>query len=62
MPMKIYNTLTRQKEEFVPLEPGVGQNLLPAAPRYTTSSISATPAPCACSTCCAVTWNTGAMR
>ena len=25
MPMKIYNTLTRQKEEFVPLEPGVAK-------------------------------------
>ena len=25
MPMKIYNTLTRRKEEFVPLEPGVAK-------------------------------------
>ena len=25
--MKIFNTLTRQKEEFVPLEPGEGQDV-----------------------------------
>ena len=25
--MKLYNTLTKKKEEFVPLEPGKGENV-----------------------------------
>ena len=46
--MKIYNTLTRQKEELVPHGTGRGCVSMPAAPRCTTTSISATPGPCAC--------------
>ena len=36
--MKLYNTLTKKKEEFVPLQEGMSVDL-----RYITLSISVTP-------------------
>ena len=43
--MKLFNSMSRKKEEFVPITPGEGQDVLPAAPRSTTISTWATPAP-----------------
>ncbi len=40
--MKLYNTLTKRKEEFVPLEPGKVGKCMSAGPRSIISSISGT--------------------
>ena len=44
MAIKVYNTLTKKKEEFVPLHPGKAICMF-AALRRTTTPISATRAP-----------------
>lgn len=50
--MQIYNTLTRKKEEIVPIQPGhIG--IYAAVRRYTTISISETPVPSVHLMCCA---------
>ena len=59
--MRIYNTLSRKKEEFVPLEPGKVR-IYACGPTVYTTSISAMPVPSAYLMCCAVIWNTAAMR
>ena len=59
--MQIYNTQTRRKEEFVPIEPGKFA-FTAAARRFTTISISAMRARLSYSTRFAAIWNTRAMR
>ncbi|MEI3036928.1 MAG: hypothetical protein V8T62_08555 [Oscillospiraceae bacterium] len=59
--MRIYNTLTRQKEEFVPITPGEAK-IYACVPQFIILSISETPGPCACLTFFADTWNTGGMK
>ncbi len=83
--MKLFNTLTRQKEEFVPITPGevkmyscgptvynyfhVGNarpfivfDLLRRYFEYRGYKVPATRARSSCSTCCAATLNTAAIR
>ena len=59
--MQIYNTQTRRKEEFKPIEPGKVR-IYAAARRSTTISTSATRVRLSCLTRCAAIWSTKAMK
>ena len=59
--MKLYNTLTRQKEEFVPITPGEVK-MYSCGPTVYNYFTSATHARSSFSTCCAAIWSTAAIR
>lgn len=59
--MKLYNTMSMQKEEFVPIEPGKVR-MYACGRRCITTSTSAMRARSSCSTCCAAIWSTAATR
>ena len=58
--MKLYNTLTRQKEEFVPITPGEVKMYSCGPTVYNYFHVgNARPS---FSTCCAAIWSTAAIR
>lgn len=59
--MRIYNTLSRKKEEFVPLEPGKVRIYACGPTVYNYIHIG-NAVLSAYLMCCAVIWNTAAMR
>ena len=59
--MKLYNTMSMQKEEFVPIEPGKVR-MYACGPTVYNYITSATRARSSCSTCCAAIWSTAATR
>ena len=59
--MKLYNTLTRQKEEFVPITPGEVK-MYSCGPTVYNYSMSAMHVRSSFSICCAVTSSTAATR
>lgn len=59
--MKIFNSMSRQKEEFVPIEPGKVRMYACGPTVYNFIHVG-NAAPSSCSTCCAATWSTVATR
>ena len=59
--MQIFNTLTRQKEEFIPQEPGVYRIYVCGPTVYNYIHIG-NARPLIVLTPCAAIWNTGATR
>ena len=59
--MRIYNTLTRKKEELIPITPGE-LKMYACGPTVITISTSVTHGPSVCLIPCAAIWNTGAIR
>ena len=59
--MQIYNTQTRRKEEFKPIEPGKVR-IYCCGPTVYSISTSATRARLSCLTRCAAIWSTKAMK
>ena len=58
--MKLYNTMSMQKEEFVPIEPGKVRMYACGPTVY--NYIHVGNARSSCSTCCAAIWSTAATR